>query len=163
MWIPDEALRRLEQEAARARPLETGGVLVGYRADNSYVITDVIGPGPGALHRRERFVPDSTWQFEQLDLAFAASPSTRRYVGDWHTHPESPAQLSWIDRRTLARIARGKATGERNPLMMIGSGLGGANGWSWIAHVHVRTVGRLWSSTTEAELSGTNVNTPPLP
>lgn len=41
-------------------PWETGGMLMGYVADNGdYVVTQLIGPGPNAKHSRYRFLPDN--------------------------------------------------------------------------------------------------------
>jgi integrative and conjugative element protein (TIGR02256 family) len=149
IWIPEHAIELLQIEADRCFPSETGGMLVGYRSSHSYVITQVIGPGPAAVHTRTRFEPDAGWQFGQLDQAFAQSAGFHRYLGDWHTHPDAAAQLSFLDRRTLARISAGPKTGERHPLMLIGGG--SPKQWHWIGHVHVGTFARLWARTRQAE------------
>jgi integrative and conjugative element protein (TIGR02256 family) len=133
-------------------------MLIGYRAGVNYVITELIGPGPSATHGKDRFVPDAAWQFERLEDEFAASRGVHRYLGDWHTHPEGPAALSLLDRRTLARIARGSATGEPHPLMLVGSGLGGA--WTWRVHIHIGAVAALWARTCDGELRLYDVPTP---
>lgn len=38
-------------------PLETGGILVGYRSHTAIAVTHIIGPGPGATHESTAFEP----------------------------------------------------------------------------------------------------------
>lgn len=150
VWIASAAAAALDAQASAAYPLETGGMLVGYRNGSSYVVMRVIGPGPQALHSRTRFEPDHDWQSAQLDLHYSQSRGVHRYLGDWHTHPDSVGELSWLDRRTLARIAAGPRTGEENPLMIVGGGK--PRSWSWLAHAFVGRRLRLWPATTRAAL-----------
>lgn len=107
-------------------PFETGGMLLGYEAGNGEaVVTHLIGPGPNAKQSRFRFNPDSDYQQTELETHFRATNGRETYLGDWHTHPRSNSNLSWVDKKTLARIARTPESGTRNPLMAI---LGGGTG-----------------------------------
>ena len=133
VWISESVMRELCTEADRAYPLETGGVLAGYVADNGEpVVRAVVGPGPEAVHNRHRFTPDHAWQCRQLDILFAESSGASTYVGDWHTHPDGLPQMSWLDRRTLRSIARHRDAGVARPLMLIGGGSIGE--WDWVGH-----------------------------
>jgi integrative and conjugative element protein (TIGR02256 family) len=133
IWISDAAFYELIVEADRTYPLETGGVLVGYFADNGEpVIGAVVGPGPDAVHRPTRFLPDHSWQCGQLDELFARSSGALAYIGDWHTHPNGSPQMSWLDKRTLRRIAKHTPALIQKPLMLIGGGRP-AN-WLWNGH-----------------------------
>src|SRR3546814_3430816 len=59
LWISNVALGAMVAEADRKFPLETGGILVGYFAENGDpVVCAAIGPGPHAIHWRKRFTPD---------------------------------------------------------------------------------------------------------
>jgi len=120
-------------EANRRYPLETGGVLVGYVADNAEsVILYVFGPGPNASHRRRRFLPDHEWQCKQINRLFEDSDGTYVYLGDWHTHPDATGRMSWLDHLTLRAIAKHPEARLVSPLMLIGGGA--PNAWNWLCH-----------------------------
>jgi integrative and conjugative element protein (TIGR02256 family) len=111
-------------EAARAAPLESGGVLLGWQDPEGLelVIARVVGPGPQATHRRTRFSPDDDWQRERIADAYAASGRTVSYLGDWHSHPGGGDMPSRRDERTARRIARSRSARARRPVMLILSG-----------------------------------------
>lgn len=133
VWIEKAAFHCMVEEADRAYPLETGGVLVGYFAESGQpVIFSAIGPGPNADHQRRRFTPDHTWQCDQLDILFEKSSQTWVYIGDWHTHPDGTPRMSWLDQRTLRTIAKYPQSQSAHPLMLIGGGSCG--NWDWIGH-----------------------------
>lgn len=104
-------------------PLETGGMLLGYRSDAGDVVaTAIIGPGPKAKHRRFRFAPDHSYQQDILETHFWRTDGTETYLGDWHTHPNGAAALSWLDKRVLARIAQTSSSGNAEPTMAVLAG-----------------------------------------
>lgn len=133
VWIRNSVLDDLERAAQNGLPNETGGLLVGYRADNGEaVIQELVGPGPKARHSPVRFVPDHAWQCERLDEIYHESDNRFVYVGDWHTHPLGVPEMSALDRRTLRNIARHPGSGAGSPLMLIGGNASGA--WLWKVH-----------------------------
>jgi len=117
------AVEPILEEADRAAPDETGGMLLGYIAPDSdpehVVIETVIGPGPSAKHSRHRFEPDAEWQQEQMADIYAGSGRTTTYLGDWHTHPGGVPVPSQRDRKTARRIARRKSARAPRPLILI--------------------------------------------
>lgn len=126
LWVAESAMGLMLELADRHYPFETGGMFLGYEAGNGEaVVTHLIGPGPRAKHSRFRFSPDSEYQQAELETHFRATNGRETYLGDWHTHPHSNSRLSWVDKKTLARIAKTPASGTRNPLMAI---LGGGSG-----------------------------------
>lgn len=128
LWVAESAKILMLQLADDHRPYETGGMLLGYEADNrEIVVTHLIGPGPGARHARFGFYPDSVYQQSALEAHFHATNGRETYLGDWHTHPHSNNCLSRVDKKTLARIARTPASGIRTPIMAILGG--GAGTW----------------------------------
>jgi len=146
-WISSEVLVAMQREADRCHPMETGGVLVGYVADNcDVVIRYAIGPGPLADHRHFRFTPDHAFQCHELDGRYAETNGVDVYLGDWHTHPNGSPRLSWLDRRTLAAIAKNAGTGIGNPLMLIGAGQ--PKSWVWRCHQHVDFA--LWGAASRS-------------
>lgn len=119
-WVSRDAYKEMLRLASLKFPFETGGMLLGYTAENGdVVITGVVGPGPKAEHYRFRFRPDTEFQQEQLETHFSRTEGVETYLGDWHTHPKGSCSLSIIDRRTLARIATTPSSGTINPLMVV--------------------------------------------
>lgn len=103
--------------------METGGVLLGWRASTSeIVITDLVGPGPRAEHHCVWFRPDADWQQEQIDACYAQSGRTVTYLGGWHTHPNGSPVLSGKDLRTLRRISRHGDARIPQPVMAVVAG-----------------------------------------
>lgn len=142
LWIGQAALQQLEALAAQTFPLETGGILVGYVADSGdVVVQDTVGPGPKAIHDRFHFAPDHDWQCQQLDALYERSSGVSVYLGDWHTHPNGRPKMSWMDKRTLARIAVSPPARCTNPVMLIGGG--GDQEWRWgcFRYEHPRLLG----------------------
>src|SRR5262245_43580637 len=88
-WIPEKMFEAMTIEADRTFPDETGGVLLGYWAKpySEVVVTQLIGPGPRAIHKRNRFIPDSDYQEEEIARLYKESGHLHVYLGDWHTHP----------------------------------------------------------------------------
>jgi integrative and conjugative element protein (TIGR02256 family) len=122
-WWAQDALEAALTEADRAFPLETGGVLLGWRASTTeVVITNLVGPGPGAEHHRVWFRPDADWQQGQIDARYAQSGRTVTYLGDWHTHPSGSPVLSRKDLRTLRRISRHADARIGQPVMAVVAG-----------------------------------------
>jgi integrative and conjugative element protein (TIGR02256 family) len=115
VWLARRALDKMRDHASALQPLETGGILLGWRSGDDRVVVDVCGPGLNALHGRHRFVPDHAWQITAIHRVFQQSKGDIDYLGDWHSHPDGVAAMSGDDCKTLRRIARRA----RNPLMVI--------------------------------------------
>lgn len=133
-WVAISVLDIMVGEAERMFPDETGGVLLGYwsEAGDEVVITDVVGPGPAAVHTAQTFHPDATYQEHEIARIYAASDRHITYLGDWHTHPRAGAYLSRRDRQTLQRIAKHAEARAPIPLMAV---LAGGDPWTlgvWI-------------------------------
>src|SRR5688572_17426298 len=108
LWLPRHLLKKMRSLANNKFPLETGGVLIGYsggsRGDDVVVVA-VSGPGPGANHAALTFNPDHEYQTAEIAREYLASKGVNTYLGDWHTHPRSAAELSRRDKKTLRHIA----------------------------------------------------------
>lgn len=104
MLIARAALDTVLDAGQQALPLETGGILLGFRTPGTIVITRaLIVPDPNGSHRsylRHRRRAQSL-----MATAFADAPVVVGYVGEWHTHP-ADAPPSQTDRRALGAIAR---------------------------------------------------------
>ena len=129
LWISQGAFWRMVSDAIRWSPCETGGMLLGYEADNGEaVVTDIVGPGPRARHGRFRFRPDADHQQAELEARYTRTDGRETYLGDWHTHPTGSSAPSILDKRTLARIARTASSRTTRPIMVILS----SNRESWV-------------------------------
>lgn len=128
IWFPASAKEVLIEEAERALPCETGGIMLGYLGQTGEaVVTEVVGPGPRAMHSPDWFAPDYYFHEEAAFQRWHLSGGTETYLGDWHSHPESSPYLSPKDRQALRRIARGTENGIKYPYMAV---LGGADPWT---------------------------------
>lgn len=105
-WLASSALNFMRAQSRAYQPLETGGILLGWRRGEVAVIAAALGPGPNALHGRHLFIPDDRWHTEQVENAFAGSGGDLDYLGDWHSHPGGIAAMSAQDHLTLVRITQ---------------------------------------------------------
>lgn len=133
LWAPGRVLASIEREARRFAPLETGGVLLGWRDGPDLVVAGLMGPGPRALHGRHLFLPDHSWQVAQIRTAFADTGGDLDYLGDWHTHPCGVAAMSDQDRTTLTKLDRRV----RGATMLIAGGEGDT--WAFGAWTALRS------------------------
>lgn len=140
LWWERTALQGAIDEAATRWPLETGGMLLGWRANtDEVVVTTVIGPGPNAEHNPTSFRPDAVWQQEQIGEVYRRSERRVTYLGDWHTHPDGSPSLSPRDIKTQRRIARHLEARAPAPVMVVLAG--GRAEW----HIGLYQLRRAWS------------------
>jgi integrative and conjugative element protein (TIGR02256 family) len=118
-WVDKRLLGLMSAESECWCPKETGGILVGYWSDRDVVITDIIGPGPKAVHRRYSFTPDAKWQENEIARTYEESGRVITYLGDWHSHPHGTPGLSIKDLVTLLRVAIHKPARAPRPIMGI--------------------------------------------
>lgn len=120
-WLEEHAFTELKLQASDAAPLETGGCLMGYwvKEFTEVVITEVIGPGPEAVHGKWYFFPNASWQSTQIARIYSTSARLITYLGDWHSHPTANSSLSLIDKWTMMRIGQHKSARVKVPLMGI--------------------------------------------
>ena len=127
--MPRHLLKQMQSLASKKSPLETGGVLIGYTGgagDYHVVIIGITGPGPGAHHTETTFEPDHEYQTQEIARIYLASKGVNTYLGDWHTHPASAADLSRRDKKTLQHIGSHRDARMDRPIMAI---LGEGSPW----------------------------------
>lgn len=101
--MSESAWAFIRATAARAHPLETGGILIGVKVDSTVWITRAIEIEPRTARHASYVLPADATRRHVLE----AREIDERvgYVGDWHSHPMN-APASQTDRRTLRRTAR---------------------------------------------------------
>lgn len=128
--MPRHLLTQMRSLATEKYPLETGGVLIGYTGGaggDDVVIVAITGPGPGAHHSETTLEPDHEYQTQEIARIYRASKGVHTYLGDWHTHPGSAADLSRRDKKTLKHIASHRDARMDRPIMAI---LGEGSPWT---------------------------------
>lgn len=120
-WIATTVLETVKTEATAKLPYESGGVLLGYWADDYAVpvVTHALGPGPNARHSPRHFTPDHDFHEFEVARHYASSSGKAVYLGDWHSHPGQAGYLSELDLDTLRRIAYSKPARAPRPIMMV--------------------------------------------
>lgn len=106
--------------------VETGGHLYGERDEASRVIwiSEVSGPPPDSTHSKSGFVCGTMGSREISEDLDKVSRGSTRFIGQWHTHPNSKAEPSGTDRDSMLKIV----TNERvqapvNLLLILGEDL----------------------------------------
>lgn len=133
--LPESVGDQLEAEADHHYPKESGGVLLGFPRPGKRAqiqICEQIGPGPKAVHLRDRFEPDSDWQADRIAERYIESGRVLAYLGDWHSHPGGTGTPSALDRSTARTIARCAEARAPNPLILIVFGRPGR--WQIVAY-----------------------------
>ncbi|WP_029603122.1 SAVED domain-containing protein [Kocuria rhizophila] len=105
-----EAHEAIASETAKHLPLESGGILLGYREGSSVVITHAL-----AIESREatthRYVRDDVRANTRLEkfLAPRAADDPIGYVGEWHSHPvpSAPSSIDVAAIRAAAKVGDG--------------------------------------------------------
>ncbi len=101
-----DAHETIASETAKRLPLETGGILLGYREMANFVITHaLVVDGGGAT--KDRYVRDDVRANDRLAefLSDRAEDDPIGYVGEWHSHP-APSGPSTIDRNAMRGAAK---------------------------------------------------------
>lgn len=117
--IPAALLADILVETYRQFPLETGGILLGHNDGAMMAVSVVVGPGPGATHRRLSFDPDQSWQERAVADAWQSAGRDLDYLGDWHTHPNGTPQPSKLDVAALRTIRDSPDARVAAPIMLI--------------------------------------------
>lgn len=87
LWCESTPWQEMITEASDRGPLETGGLLLGWRNGADIVVSHVVGSGPGAQHGPTTFHQDGVRQAARIAELYEQSDRRLEYLGDWHTHP----------------------------------------------------------------------------
>jgi proteasome lid subunit RPN8/RPN11 len=153
------ASNAIAREAARALPLETGGVLLGHREGDDVVVTEVLVVNDASATRR-RYVRDDAQANALLRdyLAARGDATPTGYVGEWHSHTgnEAPSTVDMGSIRATAKGAKGPiallvCVPEATPPVFQG------------IVARQRRFGRISTEQASVEILGTAVSLPALP
>jgi integrative and conjugative element protein (TIGR02256 family) len=116
--VSHRAAALLEGYARASYPEETGGILIGHRDEMHITVTHVVGPGPRATHKRNRFWRDGQHAKRELDRIYTKTGGVADYIGEWHSHPISGLP-SRIDQATMRRISQDSAYATTMPVLVV--------------------------------------------
>jgi integrative and conjugative element protein (TIGR02256 family) len=119
LWFPRALLTQIMEQGNQHAPVETGGMLLGWRQERAIVVTAQVEAGPGALRGPRSFTPDGDWQQRRLEEAYEQSGRSVTYLGDWHSHPRGSRHPSPKDRETAAAVAAEPLARASMPVTMI--------------------------------------------
>jgi integrative and conjugative element protein (TIGR02256 family) len=90
-------------QQVRQDQAEAGGQLFARITRYEIFVEEATGPRPTDRRGRMHYTPDRQAERKEIRERFALG---LHYVGDWHTHPESVATPSPIDRFTISDCSR---------------------------------------------------------
>jgi integrative and conjugative element protein (TIGR02256 family) len=109
-----------KKESSASKDIETGGMLLGYRAgDGKYMITKSTGPGPKAVRTAARFEKDTEYCQGEIEKTFIELGEKGLYLGEWHYHIIGGNSPSGIDIKSLTEIAEQENYRIDKPIMVI--------------------------------------------
>lgn len=119
--IPGEVLTAMREMAARSKPRETGGTLVGHYSKDlrEAFVTRALEANTAARKQRARFYRPPDDVDGQLARIYEGSGGLTHYLGEWHTHPEVAPTPSPTDLSTLRGLARSRSVATDTPFMVI--------------------------------------------
>ena len=116
--ISKTALKNIKEETQHHYPKEYGGVFIGYKSNENYVITDVWIPDD-FLNGKTVFVRHPGTLNQRLSEIHKISNGKIQYLGEWHSHPDGPTIPSNTDIIAMKEIAKDKKINVEKPLLMI--------------------------------------------
>jgi integrative and conjugative element protein (TIGR02256 family) len=119
LWLPRPLLTQITEQGEQHAPLETGGMLLGWRQEQAIVVTAQVEAGPCAQRGPQCFMPDGDWQQHRLEEVYEQSGRKVTYLGDWHSHPRGSGHPSPKDRETAAAVAAEPLARASMPVTMI--------------------------------------------
>lgn len=98
---------------------ETGGILLGYRNGNDWLVVESIDPGPNSTFQVAFFEYDQSYVNHLANRIVRLYERPLEVIGLWHRHPGSFDQFSGIDDGTNARYAQLSSWGSISGLINI--------------------------------------------
>jgi integrative and conjugative element protein (TIGR02256 family) len=116
--MEDALLSEMISLGKKYYPKEFGGLLLGRYEDGSRAIIERILIPRRFQSSRYSFYREVGQLRKQLQRSYDMSPRLL-YLGEWHTHPDSPAVPSETDLRAMQTIAAHPEVHIKNPLLLI--------------------------------------------
>lgn len=116
--ISTRVLKTIENETRFHYPNEFGGVFIGFKESENFIITDILIPDE-YKNGRTIFVRHPGTLNERLSEIHNVTNGKIQYLGEWHSHPDGPTNPSNTDIGAMREIAQDKSIYIDKPLLMI--------------------------------------------
>ncbi|WP_346882169.1 ThiF family adenylyltransferase [uncultured Algibacter sp.] len=116
--ISKSVLKTIEEETTFHYPNEFGGVFIGYKSDENFIITNILIPDE-YKNGKTIFVREPGTLNERLSEIHNKTNCKIQYLGEWHSHPDGPTNPSSTDINAMKEIAKDKNINIDKPLLMI--------------------------------------------
>lgn len=134
--IHPDLIKSIHREMERIGSFETGGLLIGYYSeDNSTAVIDkIIFPPENHFYEPRNFELDPKYSNKIIDEEWKQG---RRWIGDWHSHPNNPATPSKMDDNVMFGVANSEKANMPEAILLI---VGGNNvtGYDLSLHLYRR-------------------------
>ncbi len=120
------AYEQMLQYCVKSNPNETGGILIGNYSTNQGIANIIQTPPPplNSKHAKYNFSRGTKGLKETLDIAWK---NGQYYLGEWHYHPNAPADPSYTDIKQMITFSNDKKLKCPEPILLI---IGGnLNNW----------------------------------
>jgi len=106
--ILPEVLKSMEFEMNNSKPLETGGVLVGcanFKTKTIHVVESIPAPCD-SQNNQVCFIRGIDALKDDIQEIIDLSGNQLGYIGEWHSHPNGPEQLSEVDMKAVNKFKK---------------------------------------------------------
>lgn len=88
--------------------IESGGILIGKenKSNKNIIINHITTPMIKDKSKYDRFIRRDKGHVEVFNSLYVSSSGTVRYIGEWHTHPETIPNFSEIDLNNWKKISK---------------------------------------------------------
>lgn len=116
--ISKSVLKTIEEETTFHYPNEFGGVFIGYKSEENFIITNILIPDE-YKNGKTIFIREPGTLNERLSQIHNITNGKIQYLGEWHSHPDGPTNPSSTDVNAMNEIAKDKNIDIDKPLLMI--------------------------------------------
>ena len=126
-------ISRVLQMCGDSRSHETGGILIGHYtvSYDCAIVTGISGPPSDSLHGQTWFIRGISGLQQRLRWMWNRQ---RYYIGEWHFHPDHPANPSGTDIGQMEDIAKSSTYRCPEPILLI---IGGNPPEQWEVKTYV--------------------------
>lgn len=131
--IHNSIIKNIQKECTKSKNYETGGILIGKYSSNGKIaiISDYIKAPKDSKREMYTFYRGILGLETVIDKFWR---SKKYYLGEWHYHPNSSPEPSFIDIKQMKEISKNKDVHCPEPILLI---IGGNNNMGWQYSINV--------------------------
>lgn len=118
--VPPAQLSAAKEWALEAYPNECGGILTGeYLEDGTTALVHEIVLIPDTNATNSRYQRSGEYSDRVLKRVRQNSDGRIHYLGEWHTHPDSPPRPSLVDISSIYKLVKSGSLPVEAPVLVI--------------------------------------------